>query len=227
MVRRAARFLFSSARVRGRRNFAYFSLGFLLITAQVYAGVAPELEQGGTLTKIHAWQIQLEEQRRALAGDAEKQQWHQLAEKWIFAGDRLGELRNKTARAEQLALGNSAAEALELLVHEYRRVSEDLDLIGRSIEAEKRAELTRTDSKMYFDMRVRSPLPPKTLKAYGLMELARQERERGNFAAALQLWEQAELMVRESFDEHIATMAEWRQAEARAAYSHSASLGKR
>lgn len=129
---------------------------------------------------------------------ADLQQRQQLAERFIFHAPARGALDASTGPSSQLLAA-------------YRALIDQYALIERSIEAQKRAELTRTDSKMYYEMRVRSALPPKALKAYGLMELARQVRDQGQFAKALSLWEQAETLVKESFNEHIAAMAKWRE----------------
>lgn len=129
---------------------------------------------------------------------ADLQQRQQLAERFIFHASTRGALDASTGPSSQLLAA-------------YRALIDQYALIERSIEAQKRAELTRTDSKMYYEMRVRSALPPKALKAYGLMELARQVRDQGQFAKGLTLWEQAETLVKESFNEHIAAMAKWRE----------------
>lgn len=131
---------------------------------------------------------------------AELQQRQQLAERFIFRSPRRAELdrQGPPSQNAQVLAG-------------YRALIDQYGLIERSIEAEKRADLTRTDSKMYYEMRVRSALPPKALKAYGLMELARQERDQGHFSQALKRWALAETLVRESFNEHIAAMAKWRE----------------
>ncbi len=130
---------------------------------------------------------------------ADLKQRQALAERFVFSSP---------SRAE-LDQGKPAHNAKRLAG--YRRLIEQYNLIEPSLAAEKRAELTRTDSKMYYQMRVRSALPPKALKAYGLMELARQERDQGKFKEALARWEQAETLVRESFNDHIAAMAKWRE----------------
>lgn len=137
-----------------------------------------------------------------------------LAEHYIFNPKQLQTLQDKTLQGELKLKQNAAKEAASLLnsvASNYQQLIANYALIALSIEAQKRAELTRTDSKMYYQMRVRSALPPKTLKAYGIMELAKQQRDQGNFTQALTLWAQAETLVRESFNEHIAAMAKWRE----------------
>lgn len=172
------------------------------------------------LQEIQQLQVNLEKQRRELSSDSDantadaRQRWQALAERHVFVENRENSLAERARQAELLLQQNRNQEALielQNLAADYKKMVDDFSLIGKTIAAEDRAEQTRKDSKMYFMMRVRSKLPPKTLKAYGIMELARQERDNGNFVQALALWNQAEIMVRESFNDHIAGMAEWRE----------------
>lgn len=120
---------------------------------------------------------------------------------------RFGESQEPVAEGQQ---AQSLAE-LEVLEHEYAALVSKVGLIDQAIQAELKAEQTQADAKMYFMMRVRSEIPSKTLRAYGLMELAREERAKGNFEMALYMWDLAEKRIKESFNEHIAHMAQWRE----------------
>src|SRR5690606_3779855 len=155
----------------------------------------------------------VEEARNSGAGDiALRQHLSELATQFIFSEKARHSLTEKTKQARTLLQQNKedeAEEILQALDTRYLHLEKDFFDLQKTLEAEKRAEQTRADAKMYFMMRVRSAVPPKTLKAYGIMELAKQERDKGNFGEALNLWSQAEVMVRESFNEHIASMAEW------------------
>lgn len=206
----------------------------LLISEQVLAQVAAVPEGGPIAAKtaepgenlsgeITRLQQQLEQKRAQLNAAVAKAQAHsadnraelleqqRLAEQFIFNPQaRLHEQYTQ----EQVALAqNSAARAklLAELASQYKNLLQQYPLIEQCVAAHIRAQTTHTDSKMYYQMRVRSALPPKTLKAYGIMEMAKQQADTGQFAAALKLWEQAHVMVRESFNEHIAAMAKWRE----------------
>jgi len=151
---------------------------------------------------------------------ASQQHLSHLAKRFIFSEETRNSLAEQTQQARLFSEKNNAAEAkkiLQALDARYLQLEEDFADLQKTLEAEKRAEQTRADSKMYFMMRVRSAVPPKTLKAYGIMELAKQERDKGNFREALNLWSQAEVMVRESFNEHIASMTEWHEQAAKQA----------
>ncbi|HEY6528492.1 MAG TPA: formylglycine-generating enzyme family protein, partial [Cellvibrionaceae bacterium] len=178
------------------------------------------------LEQIAALEIQLDELKtnlgselkHAQAANAENlaalEQRQTLAEQFIFNGKTRSNLQDKTQQGAVKLKQKASKEALTLLkpvAERYRQLIAQYALIDSTIEAQKRAELTRTDSKMYYEMRVRSALPAKALKAYGIMELAKQQRDKGQFSEALTLWEQAETLVRESFNEHIAAMAKWRE----------------
>lgn len=159
--------------------------------------------------------LEAEKARGSGAEDVALQQHlSDLAMQFIFSEDIRNSLDDQTRQARLFLEKNNSAEAeriLQALDTRYLQLEEDFADLQKTLEAEKRAEQTRTDSKMYFMMRVRSAVPPKTLKAYGIMELAKQERDRGNFREALNLWNQAEVMVRDSFNEHIAGMTEWHE----------------
>jgi len=185
-----------------------------------------------TWDDIPPFQFQLENQRKKLFANAAaavdaksddaKALQHQLTltESHVFTEQNQKFLQEKSTLVNALLSEKKDAEAasvIQELAGRYRELLKTLSLIDQTFDAEERAEQTRKDSKMYFMMRVRSQLPPKTLKAYGIMELARQQRDQGSFREALTLWAQAETMVRESFNEHIAGMAEWRQENARQA----------
>ena len=87
---------------------------------------------------------------------ADLQQRQQLAERFIFHASTRGALDASTGPSSQLLAA-------------YRALIDQYALIERSIEAQKRAELTRTDSKMYYEMRVQRPAAQglKSLWAYG------------------------------------------------------------
>lgn len=189
-----------------------------LLLFPVYSYTQTSTEEGQALADITRYKMYLMAQKRKHAQNSESEdsqaltQWQALAEKFVFS--RETQLDPSVNQAEQLLQQDKSVEAQVLLQYveeQYKRLVNNLDLIGKTIEAEQRAEKTRADSKMYFMMRVRSELPPKTLKAYGLMELAKQERDQGRFTEALDLWTQAETLVRESFNEHIEEMAKWRE----------------
>jgi formylglycine-generating enzyme required for sulfatase activity len=178
------------------------------------------------LEQIAALEIQLDELKTNLASEltqaqtanaenlAAIQQRQTLAEQFIFNGKIRSDLQAKTQQGANKLQQKAPEESLKLLnpvAERYRHLIAQYALIDSTLEAQKRAELTRTDSKMYYEMRVRSALPAKALKAYGIMELAKQQRDKGQFSEALTLWEQAETLVRESFNEHIAAMAKWRE----------------
>lgn len=94
--------------------------------------------------------------------------WQSLAEQFIFNPEVLLDLRHKTHRGETLLQKNAVQEAHILLrpvATKYQQLVKEFDLIEQTIDAEKKSDLTRTDSKMYFKMRVRSELPAKVLKA--------------------------------------------------------------
>lgn len=194
---------------------ALVCLGSLQAAAEATKPVNSQLAPAALRSELEAAQRQLDDLKTALAealrqaeqnqadGLADLQQRQTLAEQFIFNPAVLAKLQANSQAANPKLLAATLAE--------YRALIDQYPLIERSIEASKRAELTRTDSKMYYQMRVRSAIPPKALKAYGLMELARQERDAGKLQAALNRWEQAETLVRESFNEHIAAMAKWRE----------------
>lgn len=210
------------------RRAAHYGIFLALTQGLLQQALAQDAQQ--TLAAIADYQHQLDSSQKSLTSDLKKAQtnnadnaadllqWQTLAEQFIFRAEVLSQLRASTEEGRVLTQQNATERAQEVLLavkEKYQRLIENFALIGESIAAEKRAELTRVDSKMYFDMRVRSKIPPKTLKAYGVMEIAKQQRDQGNFAEAIELWEQAEAMVRESFEEHIAEMAAWRETEER------------
>ncbi|MEY4588517.1 MAG: hypothetical protein RL497_593 [Pseudomonadota bacterium] len=187
---------------------------------------APPKDVSDALAQIDVLQQQLDALNSALNSElqtaktnkaenlADIQQRYNLAQNFIFNPKTRQSLQQKTAQGQLKIQQNARPEALKLLsavVAQYRQLIERFGLIEETITAQKRAELTRTDSKMYYKMRVRSTLPPKALKAYGIMELAKQQRDQGKFAEALAQWDQAEVLVRESFNEHIAAMTKWRE----------------
>lgn len=173
----------------------------------------------------------VEEARNSGAGDiALRQHLSELATQFIFSEKTRHSLTEKTKQARALLQQNKedeAEEILQALDTRYLHLEKDFFDLQKTLEAEKRAEQTRADAKMYFMMRVRSAVPPKTLKAYGIMELAKQERDKGNFGEALNLWSQAEVMVRESFNEHIASMAEWHEQAAKEEEQQQAVMRKK
>jgi formylglycine-generating enzyme required for sulfatase activity len=192
--------------------FRAISYGLLLSIVQpIYAQEVNNPQ--AQLMQLHA---QLNELKTKLDSDlqtavqnkaenvADLQQWQKLTDQFIFSQAIYTETTAKIAQTMDEA-------SLPSLTANYTKMLDDFHLLGKTVEADKRAATTRTDSKMYFDMRVRAKIPPKTLKAYGIMELAKQERDKGNFTEALKLWDQAEIMVKESFNEHIAEMAKWRE----------------
>lgn len=186
------------------------------------------------LTEITDYQTQLKSRRAALTADikqaetddtdraADLRKWQSLAEQFVFNAADLDALQTEIKRIQAAKDSAEAHTELQAAKQRYAQLLDTFELIGKSIEAENRAALTQMDSKMYYSMRVRSKVPPKTLKAYGLMELARQERDQGKFTEALQIWAQAEQMVRESFEEHIAEMARWREQTMRNAEAERA-----
>lgn len=109
------------------------------------------------------------------------------------------------------ALSHPSEDVLVELVKQFKQLNETADLIDQTIRAELRAEQTQRDSKMYFRMRVRSEIPPKTLKAYGMMGLAKEMRDRGKFKDALIFWDKSEVLINDSFNEHIEHMAQYRE----------------
>lgn len=200
------------------------SLFFIVALGMSQNALAQEAEQliaenAAYKTRLEALKVSLDKTvQQAVADQSEDiaglKHWLVLAQRFVFDESAWQELDKKSREGKALFEQKKTAEAQRVLLsvkEQYLKFQTHFDLINECFEAEKRAEQTRVDSKMYFDMRVRSQLPPKTLKAYGVMELAKQERDKGNFVEALQLWEQAETMVRESFKEHIDEMAKWRE----------------
>lgn len=206
----------------------------LIIPAQVFAeqAAAPEGSKVAAIAakppqdlaaEITRLQQQLEAQRsqlntalaQAQASQADNAvellEQQRLAEQFIFIPQTRFQAQFTQTQSALEPKSASTAKLLTELASQYQKLLQQYPLIEQSVAAHKRAQTTHTDSKMYYEMRVRSALPPKTLKAYGLMEMAKQQSDQGQFAAALKLWEQAEIMVRESFNEHIAAMAKWRE----------------
>lgn|GEM_PF-2350712 len=201
---------------------------FILITGITQNALGQEAAQ--LLAENAAYKTRLEALKASLdkavqqavtdkAGNAAGlQQWQAVAHRLVFDEAIWHDLEKKNREGQILLEQKKSAEAQQILLsvkEQYLQFQTHFDLLGECFEAEKRADQTRVDSKMYFDMRVRSQVPPKTLKAYGVMELAKQERDKGNLVEALQLWEQAETMVRESFKEHIDEMARWQEENLR------------
>jgi formylglycine-generating enzyme required for sulfatase activity len=208
-------------------NHTFFALLILIlgVTQNALGQEAAQLlaENAAYKTRLEALKVSLDTAvQQAVTDKTENvdglKHWQVLAQRFVFDATLWGELEKKSLEGQILFEQKKLVEAQQILLsvkEQYLKFQTSFDLINDCFEADKRAELTRIDSKMYFDMRVRSQLPPKTLKAYGVMELAKQERDKGNFVEALQLWEQAETMVRESFKEHIDEMARWQEEAAR------------
>lgn len=213
------------------RFFASALLGMVVVLNTVEATAPPKQKQplnvNQTLEKIQQQQKQLAARRAQVAEQLQRArddgaedlvadllQWQSLAEELVVPQKTVDALDKKVQQAKERLQSDSPDRALQLLhaaEEELNQLTDDLELLTQTVEAENRAEQTHKDSKMYFKMRVRSEIPPKVLKAYGMMELAKQERDKGRFAEALELWQQAETMVREGFSEHVALMAEWRE----------------
>lgn len=220
---------------KGRQWLAFFAvlIAFGYNTQSGAASVEANAAER-PLQKIHQMRIDLDAQYRQLTeysqADASKQRWRVLADRFIYSEKNQTIMAEHTQQAELLLQQHREQDAqkhVQQLENIYKNLTADFDLIGKTIEAEDRAEQTRKDSKMYFMMRVRSKLPPKTLKAYGLMELARQERDKGHFTEALNLWSQAEMMVRESFNDHISGMAAWREESTQQARAAEGDMRKK
>lgn len=126
----------------------------------------------------------------------------------------VGEPRRQQQLDQQLSQlaqqSEPAGETLQNLLEKFSALLKTADLIDRATKAELRAERTQIDSKMYFRMRVGSEIPPKALKAYGMMGLAKKLSDEGEFEQALVYWDRSEEQIQESFDEHIAHMAAYR-----------------
>jgi len=123
-------------------------------------------------------------------------------------GERFSLVNNKL---KLLVSAKSVKKIPEDLLSELKRLHGLAEQIDASILAEMKAEQIQVDTKMYFKMRVRAEVPPKALKAFGLMALASQERDAGEFEQAFTLWQTAEDLVNQSYNDHIAYMAEYRE----------------
>ena len=136
-----------------------------------------------------------------------------LAEQFVHKGDDFieGKQRLENGLALLAKNANESQKILSEAAKNFEGALHTFSLIEQTVKEEQKAEQIQHDSKMYFKMRVRTEVPPKALKAYGLMDIARQTRDQGDFQEAMALWNQAEILVKESFNDHIAKMAEWRE----------------
>lgn len=194
-------------------------VGWGLLGAAV-ADTVTKVDATQMLAEVNAAQSALVKLKSTLTTDAQNgsdedvklRQWQHLAEQFIFDDTLLSELSDKTRAGEDLIQQKSLPEArqlLQLVKDQYAQLIENFELIGKTIDAQQRAEQTRKDSKMYYKMRAMRSLPPKALKAYGVMAMAKRERDQGHFRQALQLWDQAEALVLASFKESVAESASW------------------
>lgn len=194
-----------------------------LLFGYTCAAVCAEVNQ--TLSQIESDQKKLNDLKNKLSNDLESAQKlnadnvqdllqrQALADQFIFDNAITSELREKTRLGQTFIQQSALDDAQKVLLpvgKKYKQLLGDFDLITQSVEAERQAEKTKVDSKMYFMMRKRQTrMPPKTLKAYGVMELAKRNRDQGDFSLALQQWARSEQMVKDSINELIATQTKW------------------
>ncbi len=139
---------------------------------------------------------------------------YELANQFIFSTVEFQNQQKKLAEAERLIADHSAPETNTLLLHLQQQNIQWLallDKIEQSITAEKRAIQTRSDCKMFFGMKARTPVSKKGLLAFHLMDQALAARNNGQFDQALALWQKSEILVHESYNDRLAEMVKWRE----------------